>query len=119
MRLTLAVVTSLFVVLSVAGCAQYENKRGVLEQSPAVLAAKFESGKTTRQNVLTELGPPSQVVALGDETVLYYLYEHSRGDGLILVVYNRFKVDTQYDRAIFFFDEQDILRDHASYVADK
>ena len=73
--------------------------------------------KTTRQQVLEALGPPSQVIALDDETVLYYLFERTAGDGLILIVYNQFKVDTRYDRAIFFFDGEDRLTDYASEFA--
>ena len=47
---------------------------------------------------------------------MYYLYERSDGDGLILVVYNQFKVDTRYDRAVFFFDENDRLTDYATRI---
>ena len=100
----------------VASCAQYDNKRGVLQDVRASDLAQFTVGETTRQDVLARLGPPSQVIALGDETVLYYLFERSRGEGLILIVYNRFTVDTRYDRAIFFFDSQDRLTDHATRI---
>ena len=100
-----------------AACAQYENKRGVeVTWQPAVLE-QFQAGTTTRREVMAELGPPSQVISLDGETVLYYLYERSDGDGLILVVYNRFKVDTRYDRAVFFFDENDRLTDYATRIA--
>lgn len=110
---TAAVALSLVLV----GCAQYENKRGVLDNWQEGSGASFEAGETTRKDVLARLGPPSQVIALGDETVLYYLYEYSQGQGLVLIVYNHIKVDTRYDRAIFFFDENDRLTDHASYFA--
>lgn len=98
-------------------CAQYDNRRGVLDDWEAVEATSFTRGETTRQQVLTALGPPSQVVALGDETALYYLYEQSKGNGLVLVVYNRFRLDTQYDRAIFFFGPDDKLSDYATHLA--
>ncbi|MBT3409092.1 MAG: hypothetical protein HN430_00155, partial [Halieaceae bacterium] len=65
-------------------------------------------------DILEALGPPSQVIALGDETVLYYLFERTEGKGLILIVYNEFKTDTRYDRAIFFFDADDRLTDFSS-----
>lgn len=60
------------------------------------------------------LGPPSQVIALDGESALYYLFEHSEGEGLILIVYNRMRIDTRYDRAIFFFDEHDVLTEFAT-----
>ena len=112
-RFKLPVATILFAVF-LAGCAQYENKRGVLDDWQERDGEGFVRGETSRQEVLKALGPPSQVVDLGDETILYYLYEHSEGDGLILVVYNRFRVDTRYDRAIFFFDTDDKLTDFAT-----
>lgn len=96
------------------GCAQYENKRGVFDNWQEGSGADFVTGQTTRHDVLRRLGPPSQVIALGDETVLYYLYEYSEGTGLVLIVYNQFKLDTRYDRAIFFFDENDRLTDYST-----
>ena len=117
MKRTLSVLFLSGLMLAVGGCAQYENKRGVLEQWQDSSGQGFVRGQTTRQQVLEALGPPSQVIALGDETVLYYLFERSTGDGLILIVYNQFKVDTRYDRAIFFFDEDDRLTDFSSEFA--
>lgn len=105
-------------LLSLAGCAQYENRRGVLEDWQGQ-AASFVDGQTTRQQVMDVLGPPSQVIALGDETVLYYLHEHAEGEGFILVLYNQFKISTRYDRAIFFFDAEDRLTAHSLRVAEQ
>lgn len=106
----------LLVLFALGGCAQYDSKRGVLRDIHAGDLTRFNPGQTTRQDVLSRLGPPSQIIALGDETVLYYLFERSSGDGLILLVYNRFSVDTQYDRAIFFFDASDRLTDYATHI---
>lgn len=103
--------------IALTGCAQYENKRGVFDNWQDSSAGEFVAGQTTRQDVLKTLGPPSQVIALDDETVLYYLYEYSEGTGLVLIVYNKIDLDTRYDRAIFFFDENDRLTDHSSYFS--
>ena len=99
-----------------AGCAQYENRRGVEVSWHADAVAGLVRGQTTRQEVLQLLGPPSQVIALDDETVLYYLFERSEGEGIVLVLYNRMQIDTRYDRAILFFDENDRLRDFATRI---
>lgn len=115
-RKSIAALLLAFAVLA-SGCAQYENKRGVLAKWQDSSGERFVPGETTRQDVLAALGPPSQLIALGDETVLYYLFERSQGDGLILIVYNQFKVDTRYDRAIFFFDANDRLTDFSSDFA--
>lgn len=99
-----------------AACAQYENRRGVEVAWDQATVAAFQRGETTRQEVMTRLGPPSQLIALGDETVLYYLMEQSRGDGLVLILYNRMQIDTEYDRAVFFFDDDDILTEFSTYI---
>jgi len=109
-------VIALLLPLCLAACAQYENRRGVeVTWDPAQLT-DLTVGETSRADILQRLGPPSQLIALEDETVLYYLYEHARGNGLILIAYNRFEVDTRYDRAVFIFDDNDRLVDYATHV---
>jgi outer membrane protein assembly factor BamE (lipoprotein component of BamABCDE complex) len=98
------------------GCAQYENKRGVEVTWRDTVTRNIIPGKSDRKEVLRLLGPPSQVISLEEETVLYYLFERSSGTGLILIVYNRMQIDTRYDRAIFFFDENDVLTDFATKI---
>jgi len=104
--------------LLLAGCAQYENQRGVEVTWQDSVTSRLVRGQSSREEVLKLLGPPSQVIALEEETVLYYLFERSEGDGLILILYNRMKIDTRYDRAIFFFDEHDVLTDYATRIQD-
>ncbi len=113
---TLTLCTSLL-----TACAQYESKRGVEVTWQSTVTDQLTKGESTRSNVLALLGPPSQVIALDGETALYYLFEQSQGDGLILLVYNRMRVDTRYDRAIFFFDENDVLTEYSTriYAADE
>ena len=96
------------------GCAQYESKRGVEVNWQETVTDKLVNGQSTRSDVLAMLGPPSQVIALDGESALYYLFERSQGEGLILLVYNRMQIDTRYDRAIFFFDEHDVLTEFAT-----
>lgn len=107
---------TLVALLLLGGCAQYDNKRGVEVSWQPEAVNSLVKGESTRNDVLKLLGPPSQVISLEDETVLYYLFEQSKGDGLILIVYNRMRVDTSYDRAIFFFDENDVLTDSATHI---
>lgn len=97
-------------------CAQYENKRGVDVTWQAHATEQLVSGKSTRADVLALLGPPSQVISLDDETALYYLFEHSEGEGLILIVYNRMRIDTRFDRAVFFFDSNDVLTEYSTRI---
>lgn len=103
--------------LFLTACAQYKSERGVEVAWDESTLASFEQGVTTRGDVMEALGPPSQLLSLGDETVLYYLNESSNGKGLILVLYNRFEVDADYDRAVFIFDADDRLADYSGWIA--
>lgn len=99
-----------------AGCAQYENRRGVEVTWQDQVTGQLQRGQSTREEVLALLGPPSQVISLEEETVLYYLFEKSTGNGLILILYNRMQINTHFDRAIFFFNEQDVLTDYSTRI---
>lgn len=99
-----------------AGCVQFNSRRGIEVAWQDQVVANLEKGRSTRADVLELLGPPSQVIALRDETVMYYLFENAEGDGLILIVYNNIDIETHYDRAIFFFDADGVLRDYATKV---
>ncbi len=98
------------------GCVQFSGKRGVEVSWQPEAIAQLEKGKSTREDVMSLLGPPSQVISLEDETVLYYLFEKSRGEGVILILYNRFDRATDYDRAVFFFDKNDVLIEYATRI---
>ncbi|MFT4519144.1 MAG: outer membrane protein assembly factor BamE (lipoprotein component of BamABCDE complex) [Halioglobus sp.] len=115
----LALLAALALGLSLLqGCAQYENKRGVDVRWQDSVTTQLSKGSSTRSDVLALLGPPSQVISLDGETVFYYLFEHTRGNGIILLVYNRTTVETQYDRAVFFFDDNDVLTEYSTRVYD-
>jgi outer membrane protein assembly factor BamE (lipoprotein component of BamABCDE complex) len=104
--------------LLLAACAQYDSERGVDVSWHEANMAQFERGVTTRADVMATLGPPSQLVSLGEETVLYYLNEDAAGRGLILLLYNRFEVATRYDRAVFIFDAEGRLQDFAGHIGN-
>jgi outer membrane protein assembly factor BamE (lipoprotein component of BamABCDE complex) len=99
-----------------SACVQFKSKRGVEVAWQSVVVDKLIRGQSTRADVLDALGPPSQVISLQEETVLYYLFEKAEGEGIILILYNRIEVDTRYDRAIFFFDENDLLTDYSTRI---
>jgi outer membrane protein assembly factor BamE (lipoprotein component of BamABCDE complex) len=109
--------TTLLCLGLLSACVQFKSKRGVEVAWQAVVVEKLIRGQSTRADVLDALGPPSQVIALEDETVLYYLFEKAEGEGMILILYNRIEVDTRYDRAIFFFDENDLLTDYSTRIS--
>jgi len=100
-----------FILILLVGCVNYSRESGVenrWRESP-----NFTNGKTTTKQVLAALGPPSQVLALGNKTIYYYLKEEVTREGLILLVYNSTKEITLFDRAIFIFTEQGLLEDYS------
>lgn len=115
-KMALRLVSLIALILSLTACTQYENKRGVTVLWQPSMLAQLERGVSTRADILDKLGPPSQIITSGDQTALYYLNENARGSGLLLFVYNKVEVDTQYDRAVFFFDDQDLLTDFSAYI---
>ncbi len=102
-----------FLVLT-AGCISKSSTQGVENLWRAEPAPVFERGKTTEHDVLSALGPPSQVINAGNRTVFYYLVEAKRSRGAILIIYNQTVERITYDRAIFFFDAQGRLADFAT-----
>ncbi len=117
MRLkVLLLITVLLSTSLLAGCVRFKSKRGVEVGWKAEVVEQLKVGESTRGDVLDLLGPPSQVISLGDETVLYYLFEKAKGEGMILIIYNTIKINTRYDRAIFFFDENDVMTDFSTRI---
>ena len=94
-------------------CVNTSSERGVEPRWQEVGSDAFVAGTTTRADVLELLGPPSQIVSLKAETAFYYMLEATRSKGVILVVYNNRNERTRYDRAVFFFDAENVLTEHA------
>ena len=102
----------LFVLLATTGCAEISKKAGV-ENRWRDQHIVLREGVTTQQQVLTQLGPPSQIIALPTKTVFYYVFEETKGRLLFLILYNQANTDITYDRAIFFFNKDGILETYA------
>jgi hypothetical protein len=100
-------------LLLTAGCARFRTERGVEDRWRAGNATVFTQGTSTQSDVLKALGPPSQIISLKNGPVFYYLREQGQGNALVLIVYNKVKYEVKYDRAIFFFDREGRLTDHA------
>lgn len=104
---------AMLAVLALAGCARWTSVAGVDNGWRAEEVPEWVSGQTTDQEVLDALGPPSQIIALENETVFYYLRERKVGRGTVTLIYNWGGTDTVYDRAIFFFDANGVLAKHS------
>ncbi len=104
---------ALIAAVLVSSCASYGSVDGVDNLWREVSVDDFEKGVTTQSQVLDELGPPSQLISLQDQTVFYYLTENMTGKGKIFIVWNSIRAETRYDRAIFFFDAEGVLQEYA------
>jgi hypothetical protein len=95
-----------------AGCVSSNELAGVdnVWRDPSVA---FTDGTSTTDDVLKTLGPPSQVIALGDRTVFYYVREKSAQKAYVTFVYNVINQTVTYDRAVFFFDGKGMLTAHS------
>lgn len=95
------------------GCANRQSQMGVENLWRADPAPVFEVGRTTQSDVMQALGPPSQVIALNDQTLFYYLREQQKLQSLSVIIYSHSRERIAYDRAIFFFDRKGVLQDFA------
>lgn len=97
----------------VAGCVRYQSLDGVENRWRELPEARLQAGTTTQADILDWLGPPSQVIALGDQTVFYYLSQKKSGEAKVLILWNQASDRTRYDRAVFFFDTNGVLTEYA------
>ena len=110
-RWIVLLVLSLTVLSS--GCTRTQSERGVEPAWKSLAVDALAPGTTTKAEILSTLGPPSQVITREEGEIFYYLHEESVSRGLILVFYNTSHINTRYDRAIFFFDGNGVLEDYS------
>ncbi len=75
----------------------------------ARLLDRLTPGTTMAAEVLEVFGAPSHMVKLSNGNAYVYERSVSKGTGIWLVVLSFGNYETQYDRVVFFFDNEDIL----------
>ena len=103
----------LLVVLSLTACGISTQQQGVFNKWRDSATPSFEKGITTQAEILTILGPPSQIIGINDQVVFYYMLERIKSQTAIFIVFNWTKKNINYDRAIFFFDQNGVLTEYA------
>lgn len=103
----------LIVMTLLSGCATVSGQQGTENVWRNADAPQWVVGKTTEQDVLAALGPPSQLIPLHDDTVYYYMLEKSKTRIMVLFVYNQSRSNVTYDRAMFIFDKGGILKKYS------
>jgi hypothetical protein len=104
---------ALCALFALCGCAGWSQETGVDNRWRGASVPVWVAGETTSEDVMTALGPPSQIIALKDQVVYYYLKEQMSGSAYVLILYNNAKMKAEYDRAIFFFDDAGKLTRYA------
>ncbi len=106
--------TTLFLVLCVlSGCSTWENRQGVSNKWRDESLPQIRIGEATQSDVARLLGPPSQIISMNDQLIFYYMLQKKKGKGAFFIIYNWAQINTIFDRAIFFFDQNGILTDYA------
>lgn len=100
-------------LMALSGCANWAEDGGVENQWRAENVPAWTAGRSTNNDVMAALGPPSQILNLDDQVVYYYMRQKTQGKGYYFLVYNTSREVTRYDRAIFFFDREGTLLRHA------
>ena len=95
------------------GCTRIHTEKGIEPTWLELDADTFRADVSTQADVLEVLGPPSQIISHPGGTIFYYLHEEAIGTGVIFILYNQGRLNTRYDRAIFFFDAAGVLQDYA------
>ena len=108
-----ALLAPLAVSLSLAACVKYQSLDGVENTWREIPADRIQVGTTTQTDILDWLGPPSQIIAIGEQRVFYYLSQKQSGQAKVLIIWNDAEDQTRYDRAVFFFDPEGVLTEYS------
>ena len=111
-RIFWACTVTLLLTLAI-GCSTKTYHKGVNNIWRDDSLPPFEKGRTTQSDIINLLGPPSQVIALNDQIIFYYMHERGKLNKYFLGIYNWSIEKIRFDRAIFFFDENGILAEHS------
>ena len=93
-----------------AGCSASSRRAGIPNRWRQT---QFQNGTTTVDQVLSMLGPPSQIVDLDRGVAYYYVLEETNTTAFGFLIAKFSSVDVAFDRAVFFFDERDLLVRHS------
>jgi hypothetical protein len=102
-------VISIFLMASIcAGCAVFGRGKNFVPFDENTLK-QVTTGKTSASEVTQLFGPPNKIVKLSNGNA--YVYERSvdKDTGLWLIVLTFVNFDTQYDRIVFFINNDDVV----------
>jgi len=106
------------IMICLSGCAvigRGKDYRTFDEQG----LAQIKPGQTTAMEVTKIFGAPSQIVKLSNGNAYIYNRSLSKATGLWLILVTFINYDTQYDRIVFFINQNDVVTHYgSSFKAD-
>ena len=96
------------VLLLISGCAAVGKNIEYQSFDPDKLE-NVTPGRTTAGQVVTLFGAPTQAVELAGGNAYVYERSVSKATGAYFVLISFVRYDQQYDRLVFFFNEDNVL----------
>jgi hypothetical protein len=101
-------IVALSVMILCVGCAMFAKSKEY-HGFDAKKLNDVETGMTTAGDIVSAFGAPTNIVKLSNGNAYVYERSISKGTGIWLILLSLGNYETQYDRAVFFFDHKDIL----------
>jgi len=109
-------VISILLMASIfTGCVVYGRSKDFVAFDENALK-QVTTGKTSASEVTQLFGPPNKIVKLSNGNA--YMYERSvkKATGLWLVVLSFGNLETQYDRIVFFINNDDVVTHYGNSI---
>jgi hypothetical protein len=107
-RLTFYSFIILFSISLITGCAVFGRSKD-FKPFDQTLLPQVVPGRTSSQEITKMFGAPNQVVKLSNGNAYIYVRTLNKSTGLWFVLFTFIDMDSQQDRIVFFFNNNDIL----------
>jgi len=95
------------------GCVVYGRGKDFVDFDENALK-QVTTGTTSASDVTRLFGPPNKIVKLSNGNAFIYERSVKKATGLWLVLLTFGNMDTQYDRIVFFINNNDVVTHYGS-----
>jgi len=107
-------VISILLMASIfTGCVVYGRGKDFVDFDENALK-QVTTGTTSASDVTRLFGPPNKIVKLSNGNAFIYERSVKKATGLWLVLLTFGNMDTQYDRIVFFINNNDVVTHYGS-----
>ena len=106
-------ISMVVIIVFLSGCAVLARGKDYRPFDAQGLS-QIKPGQTTAAEVTKLFGAPTQIVKLSNGNAYVYNRSLSKATGVWLVLVTLVNYDTQYDRMVFFIDENDVVTHYGS-----